>query len=285
MRTSRSTGRFPGAVVDAFVDSAALGNPAGVVLLDAERPSRWMQRVAAEFNQSETAFVIRKEPGQWGLRWFTPTMEVQICGHATLAAVHWLAEQGLIDDRVCFETPTGMLSATRSATSCTVRLPERPVALPPEPYDITGCFRGDPDAVIIGATGQPDHLERNLLLRFSGEQTVRGLVPHHPRIEELPVGGVIVTAPSEHNDTDIVARYFAPRCGIPEDPVTGSAYCTLIGYWSGILGRPTLTALQVSPRQGRVQITRRGMDVYLTGKARTTLTVSVPAEAPESDLA
>jgi predicted PhzF superfamily epimerase YddE/YHI9 len=278
MQMTESDGRFPGAVVDAFVDSAEFGNPAGVVLLGAMRSDRWMQHIAAEFNQSETAFVIEKEPGQWELRWFTPTMEVEICGHATLAAVHWLAEQGLIDDHVCFDTASGMLSATYSAESCTIRLPERPVTLPPEDYNVAGCFRADPDAVIIGATGQAEQLERNLLLRFPDEQTVRRLIPHHSRIEELAVGGVIVTARSEHRDADIVARYFAPRCGIPEDPVTGSAYCTLIGYWSEILGRQAVTARQVSPRQGKLQVTRRGKDVYLTGKARTTLTVEIPAK-------
>jgi predicted PhzF superfamily epimerase YddE/YHI9 len=278
MSMKRSADRFAGAVVDAFVDSAALGNPAGVVLLEAERSGRWMQRVAAEFNQAETAFLIEKGPGEWGLRWFTPTMEVGLCGHATLAAVHWLAEQGLIGDRVSFQTAAGTLTGTRSRESCTIRLPERPVTLPPDDYDISGCFRGNPDAVVIGATGHEDELERNLLLRYPDEQTVRGLVPGHPRIEALPVGGVIVTAPSDDRDTDIVARYFAPRCGIPEDPVTGSAYCTLIGYWSSILGRPELTALQVSPRQGRLRVARSGPDVYLTGKATTTLTVAVPAE-------
>lgn len=282
MRTDRPDGHR-GAVVDAFVDTTATGNPAAVVLLDSERPDRWMQRIAAEFNQPETAFVIQIGPDLWGLRWFTPTMEVEICGHATLAAVHWLAEEGLIDGPVHFDTAVGRLSAMYSDTSCTVRLPERPLRLPPDGFDVTGCFRDDPETTVVGATGHPDDLERNLLLRFADEAVVRCLVPNYPRIEELPVGGVIATAPSEQQGVDIVARYFAPRCGIPEDPVTGSAYCTLIGYWSRILGRNTLVAQQVSERGGHLEVTRTGSDVYLTGRARTTLTVTVVPETIESE--
>lgn len=267
----------PFALVDAFTtDQAFSGNPAGVLLVD-EFPDRaWMQGVANELQQAETAFLAPDRQGGFGLRWFTPVAEVALCGHATLASAHWLWETGVLGSAATavFATKSGRLTATREGNSegegerIVLDFPAAPATqVAPSPHVVAALNGAVP--VWTGVTSNPDPGERNMLAVLESEEAVRDLCPDLQHIARLPVGGLIVTA--KRRDGGIVSRYFAPIYGILEDPVTGSAHCTIGPHWRHELGA-TLAAEQASPRGGHlgVTITDNGR-VLLAGTARTTV--------------
>lgn len=262
---------FPAAIVDAFTDVPFAGNPAGIVLLDAEdREPAWMQAIAAEVGLAETAFVSPRDGGVYGLRWFTPTVEVELCGHATLAAAHWLWQRGEAADVVSFETLSGRLTALREAIDAPIWL-DFPLVPVVDTSELAGWREAFPSHDMlrwIGLTDRPRVLERNSVL-VTDAQTLRGLTPDFRRVRELACGGVIVTARSDVPEADVLTRYFAPACGVDEDPVTGSAHCTVGWYWAPILRTQTMRARQVSPRGGDLQVEVSGSRVRLGGRAVT----------------
>jgi PhzF family phenazine biosynthesis protein len=248
-------------VVDAFTDIAFSGNPAGVVLLDAPADVTWMQSVAAEMKHAETAFVVvggpEEEPKP--LRWFTPTTEVDLCGHATLASAHVLGG----DQR--FETRSGILTCT--VTSDRWIEMEFP-ADPPKPIEPSAeLVAGLPGITVEQVAGGTF----DVLVQAASAAEVRALQPDLATLTQVPTRGVIVTAPGDDDGIDFVSRFFGPRAGVPEDPVTGSAHCTLASWWSPKLGRTELVGKQVSARSGVVRTSLRGDRVLLRGTAVTVL--------------
>jgi PhzF family phenazine biosynthesis protein len=250
--------------VDAFTDRPFAGNPAAVCLLPAARDARWMQNVAAEMNLSETAFLVRRE-GCYELRWFTPTVEVDLCGHATLASAHVLWESGRLpaDEDASFETRSGSLVARRNDGWIEMDFPADP---PSEtaPIDGLSAMLGC-DPVWVGK-GRFD-----LFVEGDSEETVRALKPRLAAIASLPYRGVVVTARAASEPYDFVSRFFGPASGIDEDPVTGSAHCSLGPFWQRRLGRDQLVGFQASARGGEVKVRPVGERVILAGKAVTVL--------------
>lgn len=260
------------AIVDAFTTPQPFsGNPAGVLLLDQFPDDDWMQGVANELHQAETAFLAPGEEGAFRLRWFTPVAEVALCGHATLASAHWLWEAGILPEKsvAAFTTRSGRLTAERDEDRVVLDFPEVPAAqVVSSPELLTALAGAIP--VWTGLTSNDDPGERNMLTVLESEEAVRDLSPDLQAIMRLPVGGLIVTAKSRAGG--VVSRYFAPAYGIPEDPVTGSAHCTIAPYWRDELGT-TLSAEQASPRGGALTVvTTDAGRVRLGGKARTAVT-------------
>ncbi|HEY3722298.1 MAG TPA: PhzF family phenazine biosynthesis protein [Acidimicrobiia bacterium] len=248
-------------IVDAFTEAAFGGNPAAVCLLDAPADPEWMQAVAAELNLSETAFVI-PAGAAFGLRWFTPAVEVDLCGHATLASAHVLWEGWLplaVDAR--FETHSGELVCTRAGDLIEMNLP----ADPPEPIAVTGELS---DALGVEVTDAAQS-RVGRLLALTDAAAVRALDPDFGVIARLSGAGVIVTAESDSPDADFVSRFFAPAAGIDEDPVTGAAHCALAPYWAARLGRDELVGYQASERGGSVRCRVDDDRVVLGGHAVT----------------
>jgi len=252
-------------LIDAFADGPFTGNPAAVVFLDAVRDDRWMQLVAMEMNQAETAF-LRQQEGGFALRWFTPKAEVRLCGHATLASAHFLWESGTLAAGALaeFETLSGRLTARQAeGGGITIDLP----AIRSQRIDASPGL-----AEALGAV--PVEVLRgnfDLLCVLDSAATVRSLAPDLAAIARADARGVIVTARGDQAGIDIVSRFFAPKLGVPEDPVTGSAHCALAPYWQGVLGQNELTAYQASPRGGTLRCSVKGDRVELTGRAVTTL--------------
>lgn len=244
--------------IDAFTSSLFTGNPAGVCLLADGLPDAVLQSIAAENNLAETAFVVQRD-SFFDLRWFTPLLEMDLCGHATLAAAHvifrHLAYRGSI---VRFQTRSGELAVSRTKDILTLDFPARPATPCDPPPDLRAGLGAEP---ITTAKA------RDYLAVFETEQAVRDLQPDLAALMRLDCLGIIATAPGDH--CDFVSRFFAPRAGVPEDPVTGSAHCTLIPYWAGRLRRPTLRARQVSPRGGELFCEHRGERVGIGGRAVT----------------
>ncbi|MFC5379468.1 PhzF family phenazine biosynthesis isomerase [Aquipuribacter nitratireducens] len=272
------------AVVDAFTDRAFAGNPAAVVWLDPEAPTPalgWMQRVASEFGLSETAFVSPLGPGQYRLRWFTPTVEVELCGHATLATAHWLLEQGLETGPMTFRTMSGRLSADGSPGDVRIGLPLVPVGDRRAPDGFEQAM-GFLSYELVGFTDQSEALQRNALVLVDAVD-LRDMQLNLRKLAQLPLGGVIATAAADDvnaaKGVDVLSRYFAPALGIDEDPVTGSAHCTLADYWCGELGRRSFRAAQVSERGGLLDVelddSRDEPLVLLRGGAVTTMEVTL----------
>jgi PhzF family phenazine biosynthesis protein len=245
--------------VDAFTDTPFHGNPAAVCLLDEARESGWMQAVAAEMNLSETAFVRPHAEG-FGLRWFTPTTEVNLCGHATLATAHILWETARLaaEAEAHFHTRSGRLTARRRAEGIELDFPADPIS-PMECNEFLKAIFGAP--VVAACRGQEDWL-----VELASEEAVCTCHPDLTRLAALPARGLIITARGSGN-VDFVSRFFAPAAGIDEDPVTGSAHCTLAGYWSERLGKTEMAARQVSARGGSIRVRLNGERVALTGKA------------------
>lgn len=248
--------------VDAFTSEAFQGNPAAVCLLDRERDEAWMQKVAAEMNLSETAFLLPAGDA-FSLRWFTPAIEVALCGHATLASAHALWSEGIADDETLrFQTKSGVLTAQRNGDWIELDFPA------------TLEQRCDPPPVLLESLGitNPVYVGRNqfdYLVEVESEDAVRALAPDHARLRTIDVRGVMVT--SRSSDYDFVSRFFAPGSGIDEDPVTGSAHCCLTPYWSARLGKKEMTAFQASKRGGVVRVRLAGDRVKLGGRAVTVL--------------
>jgi PhzF family phenazine biosynthesis protein len=260
-------------IVDAFADEPFTGNPAGVCLLEHDDfPSaQWMQSVAAEMNLSETAFAHRLTQdgtADWALRWFTPVTEVNLCGHATLAAAHVMRESGVAHGSVRFATHSGVLLAHLPADgSITLDFPANPPVPSPVPADLGRALGAVPVAVYT--TGELG----DLLVELDGEQAVRELNPDQSALSKVDVRGVIVTARAAQpgGRYHYVSRFFGPRVGIAEDPVTGSAHTALAPLWSARLGSASLTGLQASPRTGLVHTRLLGQRVELTGRAITVV--------------
>jgi PhzF family phenazine biosynthesis protein len=250
--------------VDAFTDRPFRGNPAAVCVLPAPREDAWMQAVAREMNLSETAFLLR-EGDHFRLRWFTPAVEVELCGHATLASAHVLWEEGHLapGELARFETRSGALSAEREGRWITLDFPAIPEAEIEAPAGLAASLGAEPRYVGQGAF--------DLVVELESEAAVRELRPDLARIEEIPVRGVIVTSRASSPEYDFVSRFFGPRVGVPEDPVTGSAHCSLATFWQKRLGRDRFTAYQASERGGVVRVEVRGERVRLGGEAVTVL--------------
>lgn len=251
--------------VDAFTSEPFRGNPAAVCLLDGERDDAWMQSVAAEMNLSETAFLRPREDG-FSLRWFTPAVEVALCGHATLASAHALWEEGILapDRQARFHTKSGLLTADRNGEWIELDFPA------------TREERADPPPGLLESLGVPNpiYVGRNkfdYLVEVASEEVVRGLEPDHTQLRRIPARGVIVTSRASGQEADFVSRFFAPGSGIDEDPVTGSAHCCLTPYWSARLGKTEMTGFQASARGGLVRVRLDGGRVKLGGRAVTVL--------------
>jgi PhzF family phenazine biosynthesis protein len=242
--------------VDAFADRVFRGNPAGVCPLDAWLPGATLQSIAAENNLSETAFILARGD-DYDVRWFTPTTEVDLCGHATLASAFVVfSELGFRGDTVRFHSKSGVLAVTREGELLTLDFPSRP----PSP-----CAA--PDALLGGLGKQPIEIlkSRDFLVVFASEADVRALKPDFAALRTLDCLGIIATAPGV--DCDFVSRFFAPGAGIDEDPATGSSHCTLTPYWAERLGRTRLFARQVSRRGGEMFCKLVGDRVQIGGHA------------------
>jgi len=242
--------------IDAFTDRAFRGNPAAVIPLDAWLEDALLQRIANENGLSETAYFVRTGPSRAELRWFTPAVEVDLCGHATLAAAHVLFnELGHSESPFVFDTKSGPLPVVRRGAMIELDFPARP-ALPAEPTgDLLRGLRGKPDQVLLSG--------RMWLCIYRTADEVTGLAPDHGALGSAVPGRIIVTAPGK--DCDFVSRFFAPDAGIAEDPVTGSAHCTLVPYWAGRLGKTKLHARQVSRRTGELWCEFDGDRVRIAG--------------------
>ncbi|MFR9728607.1 PhzF family phenazine biosynthesis protein [Saccharopolyspora sp. MS10] len=247
-------------VVDSFTETPFSGNPAGVVLLDSPAPEEWMRSVAAELKHAETAFVVLDGTEPKPLRWFTPTTEVDLCGHATLATAHVLGGEQRFGTRsgelVCTDAGDGWIGMDFPAS------PPSPVDAP---ADLAAALPGIEVREVLASP-------QRLLVRAAGPEQVRALVPDLARIAAWPYRGAVVTARGDREGVDFVSRFFAPAAGIPEDPVTGSAHCQLAPYWAAELGRGgELVGEQVSARGGFVRAEPRGERVALRGRAVTVL--------------
>jgi PhzF family phenazine biosynthesis protein len=246
--------------VDAFTDTPFTGNPAAICILPAAQDERWMQNVAREMNLSETAFLWRKDNG-FNLRWFTPTVEVDLCGHATLASAHVLWEEGYLEpnEQACFYTHSGLLTANRKGNWIELNFP----AKREEPCD-------EPALLAEALNVSPKYLGKNefdYLVEVDTEEIVRTMSPNFSLLATLPTRGVIVTSIATTPGYDFISRFFAPRIGINEDPVTGAAHCCLGPFWSSRLGKNELVAYQASARGGIVHVRIDGDRVYLSGQA------------------
>jgi len=248
--------------VDAFTEAPFSGNPAAVCVLSQPADEAWMQHVAREMNLSETAFLWPSEEG-FQLRWFTPVTEVELCGHATLASAHILWTEGYVrsDEPIRFATRSGVLAVIRHGEWIELDFPAtpaEPVAAPPallEGFNVTPVFVG--------------RSRFDYLVEVESEDVVRRLAPNLAVLETIPTRGIIVTSRATTPPFDFVSRFFAPRVGVPEDPVTGSAHCCLGPFWSQRLGRTELLAYQASPRGGVIRVRVAGERVHLGGRAVT----------------
>jgi predicted PhzF superfamily epimerase YddE/YHI9 len=248
--------------IDAFTDRPFAGNPAAVCLLTEPRDAEWMQHVAAEMNLSETAFLSPEADGQ-RLRWFTPAVEVDLCGHATLASAHALWETGRLGPKepARFHTRSGLLTARRLGDEVELNFPATPAA---------PCTPPDGLLSALGVAARSVGKNRfDYLVEVESEEAVRGLRPDFAALGRLPVRGVIVTARATTAGFDFVSRFFAPASGVPEDPVTGSAHCCLGPFWRDRLGKDELRGYQASRRGGTVGVRVAGERVYLRGRAVT----------------
>jgi PhzF family phenazine biosynthesis protein len=251
--------------VDAFTDRPFAGNPAGVCLLSEDREDAWMQNIAREMNLSETAFLRRRE-GHWDLRWFTPAVEVDLCGHATLASAHvlWEAGHGRPGQVLAFQTRSGRLTAAQRDGAIELDFPAEPASAAPASQELLAAL-GVSAPRFVG-------LNRfDYLIELADESSVRALRPDFGRLRAASrdARGVIVTARSVHAAQDFVSRFFAPAVGIDEDPVTGSAHCCLGPFWAERLGKKELTGYQASARGGTVRVRVEGPRVGLGGRAMT----------------
>ena len=245
--------------VDAFADGVFAGNPAGVCLLEQPISSVIMQKIALENNLSETAFVI-PDQGFYQIRWFTPEVEVDLCGHATLASAHVLLNHKALKlRRLEFHSQTDCLSVKEEQGWLYLDFPARPPVSCRPPAELLNALNYNPVKVLASV--------RDYLVVFPSESTVKKLHPDMNSLKQIDKFGVIATAPGQ--TVDFVSRFFCPGQGIPEDPVTGSSHCTLIPYWSERLGKVDLEALQLSARGGRLMCRNLGQRVKIGGKAVT----------------
>jgi PhzF family phenazine biosynthesis protein len=249
-------------VVDAFTDRPFSGNPAAVVPLTAWKEEAWQQSLAMEMNLSETAY-LAKEGDAYRLRWFTPKIEVALCGHATLASAHALWSEGLApaDEEIRFQTKSGLLRATKYKSLIELDFPTTPLSPAASPPGLL-------EALGVAAK----HVGKNqfdYLVEVDSEEIVRRMVPDFERLAKVESRGTIVTSRSATSEFDFVSRFFAPRAGVNEDPVTGSAHCCLGQYWQERLGKSEFVAFQASGRGGIVHVRVAGDRTFLGGQAVT----------------
>jgi predicted PhzF superfamily epimerase YddE/YHI9 len=257
--------------VDAFTDRPFAGNPAAVCLLPEWREDAWLQAVGREMNLSETAFLVRRDD-HFDLRWFTPAVEVDLCGHATLASAHVVWQQGLAgpDETIRFATRSGTLTGARRGEDIELDFPLTPEQECPPPRGL---------AEALGTT--PRYVGKNrfdCLVEVESEAVLRGLAPDFKLLARVPVRGVIVTSRSSDPRFDFVSRFFAPASGIDEDPVTGSAHCSLGAYWQKRLDKSVFLACQASARGGVVRVRVTGDRAFLSGRAVTVAPGELVAE-------
>ena len=250
--------------VDAFTEKPFSGNPAAVCLLPQPREAAWMQAVAKEMNLSETAFLLKQEDGH-NLRWFTPAVEVDLCGHATLASAHILWETGVLprEEQARFHTRSGLLTAGSKGGEIELDFPAKAEESAEAPAGLLEALRVK--AKYIGKS------KFDYLVQVEAEETVRGLKPDFAALKRIPVRGVIVTSRAASPGYDFISRFFAPAVGVNEDPVTGSAHCTLGPFWSRQMGKQNFLAYQASERGGVLRVRVAGDRVHLGGKAVTVL--------------
>lgn len=259
--------------IDAFTDQLFGGNPAAICPLAQWLPDQTMQQIAAENNLAETAFFVPDGDG-FMLRWFTPELEIDLCGHATLASAHLLfTELGFAGEEIHFKTKVaGTLVVTRKDDFYTMDFPARP----PQNCEV-------PDILLeaLGGSASPSIIQkaRDYFVVYENKKDIISLKPDFALLGKIDVIGIIVTAPGE--EVDFVSRFFAPSCSVPEDPVTGSAHCTLIPYWAKRLGKNSMHAYQLSARKGELWCENLGDRVKISGKAVTYLSgnIYIPDEA------
>lgn len=254
-------------IVDAFTSKPFSGNQAAVCLLEKSIDDSLMQSIAAEFNLSETSFLFPLTEGLWSLRWFTPICEVNLCGHATLAAAHVLLnERDVALDLLRFQTRSGELTAKKMESSIELDFPLTPTSQ----INQTDFFHAvDQNFVSLHQAGE------DLLLELATESQVKNYLPNLLAIKQLDCRGLIVTAPGNGYDCHFVSRFFAPRFGIDEDPVTGSAHCALVDFWNKKTGRTHFIAKQISKRGGTLDVELKENRVALRGNSVTTANVQL----------
>lgn len=250
--------------VDAFTDKPFSGNPAAVCLLSEPADAAWMQAVGVEMNLSETAFVWPLQDG-FSLRWFTPAVEVNLCGHATLATAHVLWQEGWLAESAVarFHTRSGLLTATQEYGRIVLDFPATPAKPADPPKGMLAALGIDAAEIFFNGV--------DYLVHVPEEADVRGLQPDFPALRRVGMRGATVTAASDRPEFDFVSRFFAPGAGIDEDPVTGSAHCTLGPFWAKRLGKSSLQAFQASARGGVLKVSLQGDRVLLAGQAVTVL--------------
>ena len=251
--------------INAFTDKPFAGNPAGVCVLEKPANELWMQSVAREMSLPETAFLYREDGNNYNLRWFTPTVEADLCGHATLASAHVLWETGALepDKEAMFDTRSGILSASKKKDRIELDFPKEEAEVSPVPDNLAEALGAKP---IYAGKNRFDYI-----LELGSEKEVREIQPDFNLLKKVPMRGVIVTSVSDSPDYDFVSRFFAPSAGIDEDPVTGSAHCCLGPYWEKRLKKSEFYAYQASDRGGELSVRIDGERVILGGHAVTVL--------------
>lgn len=251
--------------VDAFSDGPFTGNQAAVCLLTGGAEAAWMQRVAAELNLAETAFVTRRADGDFDLRWFTPAVEVDLCGHATLATAHVLWESGTLGggETARFHTRSGLLTAVNRGDWIELDFPATPPQDAPAPAGLLDAM-----GVQASCVGKSPF---DYLIEVADEAAVRAASPDFGKLRKISTRGVMITARSADPKYDFVSRFFAPGAGIDEDPATGSAHCCLAPYWAGRLGKTAFVARQLSSRGATLKVALDGDRIKLGGQAVTML--------------
>jgi len=262
---------IPIVTVDAFTNQLFAGNPAAVCMLPEPRPDEWLRHLAREMNLSATAFLVRRDD-EFDLRWLTPTVEIDLCGHATLASAHVLWEEGHLPraTQARFHTRSGLLTAERHGEWIELDFPvQRGVPAEPLPSLLSG----------LGITAATAVMKNRLdyLVEVESEEELRAVKPNHTLLRQIPVRGVIVTARSDSPSFDFMSRFFAPASGIDEDPVTGSAHTALGPYWGAKLGKSEMTAYQASARGGIVRLRLAGDRIVLGGQAVTVTRATLVA--------
>jgi PhzF family phenazine biosynthesis protein len=257
--------------IDAFAERPFEGNPAAVCPLENWLPDDLLQSIAEENNLAETAFYVGRDGG-YELRWFTPTKEVELCGHATLAAAHVLFESDeSAKSRVTFKSRSGPLHVLREGDLLTLDFPAQPAVRCEVPSHLADG---------LGTMPQECYRAMDYMAVFESEDVIRSLAPDFRRLQSLDLRGVIVT--SAGKTSDFVSRFFAPNYGIDEDPVTGSAYCTLAPYWEERLGKSIMTAQQLSKRTGKLRCRVEGGRVFISGRTVCYLQGTIQIECQQS---
>jgi len=256
--------------VDSFTNQPFAGNPAGVCILPEPGDPAWMQTIAREMSLSETAFLHRQEDG-YSLRWFTPTTEVDLCGHATLASAHVLWEQNHLqaDKQARFHTRSGLLTATRNGDWIELDFPAIPEHQTVEYPHLSEALGIRP--MYVGKN------QMDYLIEVASEEMVRQMKPDFPLLRKVPIRGVMVTSRASSPGYDFVSRFFAPAVGIDEDPVTGSAHCCLGPFWGERLGKDELVGYQASARGGVVRVRLNDERVLIGGQAVTVMRAELVA--------